>query len=402
MNREPIRVLHVIEATLGGVRRYVEGMVQAFANEDFSPPGLVYSTERNDVQFAAVLSELRDAGWHLFEVPMRREPSPGSDLKALLEIRRAIKSFQPHIVHGHSSKGGALARLATKTTMRKRPQAYYSPHAIAVGLGMHYRAIEWVLGRFATDAIVAVSESERLEVELSGVLGGEVKTNVAWPVIDPEEFKGEDRAAARSSLNLDPERPIIVTVGRLTKQKDPETFLNVIAKVREAYPDVLAIWVGDGDLKGAFEAGIRTRSLEANIELTGWQDDVRPYLSAADVMLLPSLYESFGYVTAEAMAMGLPVVATKVTGTIDIIRDTTLGCLFQPGDWTKGAEMVVRLLRAPQERKRYADRGRRFISTTFTSLNMRNDFRQAYGLRETHAEQAPPRFEEASAVRGAR
>ena len=141
---------------------------------------------------------------------------------------------------------------------------------------------------------------------------------------------------------------------------------------------MIAVWVGDGDLQAGVEKEISSRGLRDHVTITGWQDDVRPFVAAADLMLLPSLYESFGYVTAEAMAMGVPVVATKVTGTIDIIRNDNLGVLFERGDWETGADEIVRLLGSPDEMGRYGANGRDFVISTFTHASMRENLRQEY------------------------
>jgi glycosyltransferase involved in cell wall biosynthesis len=371
----PPRVLHVVEATLGGVRAVLEAIFSVTAGYE---NGLIYSLERADEQFPDFLSRLRRAGWSLFEVPMMRSINPRADLHALRLIRRVIVDYRPAIVHCHSSKAGALGRIANCGLAGKRARALYSPHALALRLGPQYRVIEWLLGRAVTDGIVAVSDSERSEIESSRVVRAD-RIHVVPPAIDGDAFCPQDSRKARLRLDLPPNGPLVLGIGRLTYQKDPESFIHIIASARREFPDLRAIWVGEGELRGRIEELAKELGIYDILRLVGWQSDVRPFLGAADVILNCSRYESFGIATAEGLAMGIPFVATRVTGFVDLIQDGFSGLLFPVGDKAAGHDALVHLLNNPAKGRAMGMAGREFIIRAFSRATMHQSLAGIYG-----------------------
>lgn len=372
---EPLRVLHVVEASLGGVRRYLENIVEA-SDPQIVQGGMAYSTRRCDKQFWHLLGRCRSRGWELFEVPMVRSIHPWHDFQGWRGIWRAIRSFQPQVVHCHSSKAGALGRLAVHFLAPPRPPVCYSPNALAAHLGVHFKVIEQWLAR-STALFVAISESEKREImEVCQVPPERVV--VAWPIIDVAHYAPSDQAEARRQLGLPLDAPVVVGLGRLSHQKDPLTFIKVVGSLKQERSNLRALWVGDGELRPQFERMVEEEGLQETLCLVGWQEDVRPFIAAADVIVVPSRYESFGYVTAEALAMGRPVVATRVTGTIDIIEDGNTGLLFEPEDWKAGAAAVARLLRSRAEAAALGAAGRDRVRRIFTHAAMRESLLKAY------------------------
>lgn len=375
---KPFRVLHVVEASLGGVRRYLENIVEA-SDPQIIQGGLVYSTRRCDEQFRHLLERCRSRGWELFEVPMVRSIHPWHDFQGWRGVRRAIRSFQPQIVHCHSSKAGALGRLAIHFLALPRPPVCYSPNALAAHLGVHFKVIEQWLAR-STALFVAISESEKREIMEVCQVSPE-RVVVAWPIIDVAHYAPTDQEEARRQIGLPLDYPVVVGLGRLSYQKDPLTFIKIVAWLKQERSELRALWVGDGEMRPQFEQAIEEKGLQETLSLVGWQKDVRPFIAAADVIVIPSRYESFGYVTAEALAMGRPVVATRVTGTIDIIEDGDTGLLFEPEDWQAGAASVARLLRSRAEAAALGAAGRDRVGRIFTRAAMRESLLKAY--RET-------------------
>ena len=134
--KNPIRVLHVLEATLGGTLRYMENI--AAATEDTQIVfGLAYGSARADSRLQPLLERARAMGWLTYPIDMRREIGPRNDFSAFVKLRQAIGRFKPHILHCHSSKAGALGRAAASSRLR-RPIRLYSPAAIAAPLGAKY------------------------------------------------------------------------------------------------------------------------------------------------------------------------------------------------------------------------------------------------------------------------
>lgn len=367
-----MRILHVLEATLGGTRRYLEDVAAALGPG--ADNGLIYSLHRADGGFLTLLDRLRAAGWQLFHVDMRRAIDPLRDARCARAVRAVYRSFAPDVVHAHSSKAGALARIAT-LGMRRRPALVYAPHAIAANLSRAYAAIEAVLAR-RLDIMTAVTESERDELcALNFFPPAQIR--VAVPTVDARHFAPRDRATARRALGLG-DQPRIVAIGRLTEQKDPLAFVHLASQLRDAFPDLRARWIGDGELRSAMEAQIARFGLGSCIEITGWLDDVRPQLAAADLFVSTSRYESFGYVTAEALAMERPVIATRVTGSVDVVQTNRDEQLFALGDRRDAVEKATRVLREPAFAAEIARRGRAFVNAAFSSDATRRGLLSAY------------------------
>lgn len=372
-SREPIRVLHVLEATLGGTRRYVEDLATA-SNDGSYVNAIAYGTARADAAFHVLLNELQAAGWKSFDIDLHRRVNVGHDLRCVAKLREVIAEFQPDIVHGHSSKGGAIARLAVLGN-RKRPSVVYSPNAVAVSLGLHYRVAEHFLAPI-TDVFAAISASEGRE--LTGLRLGTAKSvRVVSPTVRSDYFAPRDQSVARRELGIGAE-PLVIGIGRLAPQKDPLGFVAAIVATRKLVPTLHAIWIGDGELRGQMEAAISAAGLDAIISITGWLTDVRPYIAACDVFLSSAAYESFGYVTAEALAMHRPVVASSITGTIDIVTTDVEQALFAPGDFAAAARAIAAFVHEPAMATAVATRGRDRVLAAFSPETTRRHLAETY------------------------
>jgi glycosyltransferase involved in cell wall biosynthesis len=375
-----MRILQVMEATLGGTRRYLEDLADALG--DGEENGLVYSLHRADTGFMPLLERLRAARWRLFELDMQREIAPATDLRCALALRGIYRRFAPDVIHAHSSKAGALARIAT-LGMRRRPGIVYTPHSIAANVSAVYGLIEKVLA-LRLDVLTAVTESERDEL-LGLHLVPSDRVRVAVPTVSSVRFAPRSRAAARRDLGLG-EGPLMVGVGRLTAQKDPLAFVDIAGALRARRAAFRAVWVGDGELREAVEARISAGGLGACVSVTGWLDDVRPYVAAADLILSTSRYESFGYVTAEALTMERPVVATRVTGTVDVMNADLRDHLFSPGDLAGAAARAGCVLDDPRLGVEIAQRGRAYVNRTFSLDATRRGLLAAYGAARQRAQ----------------
>ena len=368
--RGRLRILHVLEATLGGTLRYLENLQEALEESDLSI-GFAYGSLRGDHRLEPMLVRARKMGWHTFPVNMRREISVGHDATACLELLRVVRTFRPHIIHCHSSKAGALGRVASLACF-PRPCVVYSPHAISVALGRVHMVIERLLST-VTSSFLAVSDSEREQL-LSLGLTDPSRVNVLYPSLDTEYYSPRPQAVARRELGL-PDTPIVVGVGRLAMQKDPVRFLNILAQLRQRIPIVTGVWVGDGELRKDFTGEVSRLGLTGSVIIAGWQTDVRPWLAAADVLLSTSLYESFGYMVAEALAMGRPVVASRICGTVDILTGELATCLFD--EPSEAVEALTRTLSDPARAENLARAGRAHM-TRFSKARMSEDLPRYY------------------------
>jgi glycosyltransferase involved in cell wall biosynthesis len=370
-----------LEATLGGTRRYIED-IAATTIEAPIIHGLAYGTSRADTGFPHLLDRARSAGWFLSQVDaMRRPMNIVDDALSVAKVRRAIHDFNPSILHAHSAKAGGIGRLAALSCARDRPRLVYSPHALPTRLGRRYTSAERVLATF-TDRFIADSESERREIVDEGI-AEETRIDVVSPRIDAAHFRAQDRRTARRDLGLPDDAPIIIGIGRLAPQKDPLTFAAMIALLRSIEPRVIGVWVGDGELRNKLEAEAERLQLGGALRVTGWVRDVRPYIASCDVLLSTSLYESFGYFVAEAFAMERPVVATRVTGTVDIFFPEADSFLYAIGNRHAALISLKRLLDDPAMRLNVGRMGRLEMLRKFSDSAMHTALYSAYNAALT-------------------
>jgi glycosyltransferase involved in cell wall biosynthesis len=369
----PVHVLHILEATIGGTMRYMENIAAATEKLNLVC-AFAYGTSRADSKLAPFIERIKKHDWQIFPIDMRREINASKDIAALRQLRKVVKTFAPDIVHCHSSKAGALGRAAS-TSLLSKQVLLYSPHAIAAPLGSKYLKIEKLLARF-TDRFIAVSDSEQQQI-VDLRLATANKVDIIYPSIDFEHFTPIPKTEARELLGLATE-PIVVTIGRLTEQKAPEAFVEIIERLSVQHPNVRGIWVGSGESEKAFRGKIAAAGLTDRITIVPWVHDVRLYIAASDVLLSTSKFESFGYVSAEALAMHRPVVASNVTGTCDIMRDSLAEWLYRFGDYDAAAKLLSKLIESPDVATDIAVVGRSLMQKRFSTTVMRAALADAY------------------------
>jgi glycosyltransferase involved in cell wall biosynthesis len=340
-----------------------------------------YGLSRADSRLPPFLDSVKKMGWTSYATDMRREINVRNDLTSLKQLRRAVTHFAPDLIHCHSSKAGALGRAAV-AMHPKAPAAVYSPHALAAHLGRKYLRIEQMLSRH-TDRFIAVSESERKEI-VGFSLAEEQSVSVVYPTVDCDYFSPASRDDARCSLGLE-SGPLIVSIGRLTAQKNPAAFLEIVQRLHQLRSDTRAIWVGSGAGEVDFRAMIEAARMEAVIRVADWQHDVRKYIAAADVVLSTSKFESFGYVAAEALSMNRPVVASDITGTRDIMRGALQEWLYPAAQPERAVQLIAQLLNFPAQAATVASLGRTEIKSRFSKEQMRDTLVEAYRRTLAHS-----------------
>jgi glycosyltransferase involved in cell wall biosynthesis/peptidoglycan/xylan/chitin deacetylase (PgdA/CDA1 family) len=261
-------------------------------------------------------------------------------------------------------------------------------------LRMHlYRRIDLlVLRRFPR--IVAVSESLRRELIAAGLSPDRIC--VIPTSIDGARFAegAADRASEWRRRAAEPGAPVIVTVGRLYRQKGLEYFVQSAAQIHEVVPRARFWIVGEGVQRAQLEAQIRGLGLEGVVTLLGGQRDIAAIMAASDVFVMPSLGEGLSNVLLEAMALGKPVVATRVGGNPEIVRDGETGWLVPPRHPVALATAVLKILKDPDLGARIGAQGRDFVASRFgatlVTAQMVEVFRQVAASRGSRGDDPAP------------
>ena len=358
-----IRVVQIItKLELGGAQQLCLELCRRLDRRRFEAV-LVSGAEGELVAEARRLPDVR------FEVvgPLVREVSPVADAAALAALVRLLGRERrtaegPLVVHTHSSKAGALGRLAARLAGVRH--VVHTIHGYAFHAWQPkvvrrlYQTIERVASRFA-DALVAVAEENRRTGIALGLFPPE-RCEVIAGGIDVAAFRRppEARERARAALGLPADSGVVGMVACLKPQKAPEDFVAMAARVRAAVPGTRFLIAGDGERRAAVEAAARAAGLDGDLRLLGWRRDVPDILAALDVLVLTSRWEGLPLVFPQAMAAGRPVVATNVNGAPEAVREGVTGYLVPPGDVEALADRVIDLLRNPDRRRAMGEAAR--------------------------------------------
>jgi len=290
--------------------------------------------------------------------------SPG----ALLRLASVLRHLAPDVVQSHGARSNVYARVAGRlagvpavvSTIHNALRDYpVAPARLAL-----YRAMDRVTLPLATRIVCVAGELAR---DYPG------RAVVVHNGIDLDDFDVQAlRAPAgerRARVGLDG-GPVVGFVGRLTPQKDPLTFLRVVAAVRRARPDVRAVVVGDGPLRAEVERVAAALGVAPWARFLGERSDVPALLAAMDVVVLTSVSEGFPFVVLEAMAMERAVVATAVNGVSEIVEAGVTGRLATRGDVDALTSATLGVLDAPDAARRMGQAGRRRVVDHFTAQRM--------------------------------
>ena len=196
----------------------------------------------------------------------------------------------------------------------------------------------------------------------------EARTVVVHNGLDAEAFEENARAAmpVRQELGLAADRAVIVTAARLAREKGHRYLLAAMPAIHDRFPDVCLLIAGDGPLRGDLERLVETIGLVQSVRFLGWRHDMPGVLAAADLVVLPSLWEPFGLVLLEAMALRKPVVGSAVGGIPEVVVDGETGYLVPPADHAALSAKVVQLLSSPEARNAMGRAGRQRVEKHFS------------------------------------
>lgn len=338
----PLRVLHVdSERTWRGGERQVLLLMrrQRAAGDEpiLAAPGS-----------GALAARARAEGFRVHAIPMR-----GTwDVASAIALGAAMRRERPHVVHWHAARAHALGAVAA--LMAPGPARVLSRR---VDFPVRRSPGSRLLYALPVDAIAAISEGVRRALVASGV--SDARIRVIPSGIDFEPFEAPfDRAAARDALGLAPDDVLAIQVAALAPHKSQTTLLQAAARALGTAPR-LRVWIaGEGALREPLLAEHRALGLGDRVRLLGFRDDVVPLLRAADLFVLTSYLEGLGTSVLDAMAAGLPVVATAVGGVPEIVRDEVTGILVPPRDPAALAAAMERLAGDPALRAAMGARGR--------------------------------------------
>ena len=334
MTEKPLRIVHCFREPAGGLFRHVRDLVELQQRAGHAVGVICDSTTGGPFEEELLRRLAPHLALGLKRFPMRRQIAP-SDLAATLRLMREVRSLDPDILHGHGAKGGAYARVIG-TLLRAsgiRVARIYSPHGGSLHYdpaklaGRVYFAAERIFARM-TDAFIFVSQFEA------------------------DTYKAPD---ARDFL----------FIGTLRDLKGPDVFIRALALVAKQRGRAPTAWiVGDGEEKPRYEGLVRELGLEATTSFHPAMP-VREGFALARTVIVPSRAESMPYIILEAVAAGMPLIATRVGGIPEIFGAET-GRLVPPGDAEALAAAMAGVSAAPDAARAAAFRLRGQIRAAFS------------------------------------
>jgi glycosyltransferase involved in cell wall biosynthesis len=311
--------------------------------------------------------------------------SPLHDARSVRHLTTLIRRERPHILHTHTAKAGAIARAAALLAGDARPPIVvhtFHGHVLkgyfGSGRTAFFRQVERSLAR-SSDVLVAVSPEVRDELVAHGVAPRDkfVVIRLGIPLADR---LGDPTADLdyRRLYGIPPEAFVIGWVGRMTGVKDTGAVLEIVRATRKRGVDAVLCMVGDGPDRERLEQLAHDLGIARASYFVGYQSDVAGYYRLFDAFVLPSVNEGTPVSVIESLASGTPVVANRVGGVPDVVRDGVDGFLVESGDTEGAAERLAQLAADPELRARLGGSGRAHVFERYSVSRLVDDVDRLY------------------------
>lgn len=327
----------------------------------------------------------------VYRVRSRRVPFDAEDR---LPVRRALlaraRALAPHFDLVHVQTPFVAHRVGVKLAREQGLPVVESYHTYFEQYFHHYlplvpaswlRAAARRFSRSQCDAVDAVIAPSAQMAAVLADYGVRAPVEVIPTGLDMENFAGADGARFRQAHGIDPNRPVMLHVGRLAHEKNIGFIIDVLARVRAAVPDVLLVLAGEGPAFRALTARVESRGLSGHVEFVGYLDRAGPLLdcyASANAFVFASNTETQGLVVLEAMACGTPVVSTAVMGTAAVLEGAD-GAVVVDEHVQRFAGAVTALLKDKARQAELGGRARRFVAARWSSACMAERLLGLYG-----------------------
>lgn len=400
-----MKVLRIIaRLNVGGPARHVVWLSKNLQDDEFRSvliAGNIAEGEDDMDYFAA-----QNGVAPIYIEDLSRELSL-KDLSAARRIYRQIKLYAPDIIHTHTAKAGTLGRLVafayrwlTWSALVGRPRpikivhtfhghifhSYYGKLQTSI-----YLTIEKLLAKFATDKIVVISQQQLREINQEFNVGKNSQFSVIPLGIDFENFPQSNEVCEqklREEIGASDDEIIVGFLGRLTEIKNVSLLLNAAALSASSEMKLRFIIVGDGQLRARLEAESCSLGLSDRVTFLGHRSDVLELIAGMDIVALSSLNEGTPLSVIEAMASGVPVVATGVGGVVDLLGEIDetkdgfavchRGIMVQSGNAPSLCDGLMFLAQNDTLRKTLSQRGKKFVRSEYSIDRLTNDMRDLY------------------------
>lgn len=283
----------------------------------------------------------------VFEVPFERSPYKPGNLLAYKKLKAVIEAGDYDIIHCHTPMGSVIARLAAGSARNKGTKVLYTAHGFHFYDGaplvnwLVYYPIERILAR-RTDVLFTMNQEDYLRAQTFRAKRVELVNGVGMDITRFAEAAPEEKQIIRRELGLAEGDTFAISVAQLIPRKNHTALIRAAEKLRD--PRFHLFIAGDGVQEAELKALAEELGVGSRIHFLGFRRDVYRLCSAADLFLFASFQEGLPVAVMEAMACGLPIVASAIRGNTDLIDEGKGGFLVEPGDADGFAEAIRRIL----------------------------------------------------------
>ena len=289
---------------------------------------------------------------HYYDIPFERNPWKIGNIKGFRKLQNLIEKEHFELVYCHTPVGAMLSRIANAPFRKKGTKCIYMAHGFHFYSGapllnwLIYYPVERFLSRF-TDGLITINQEDYRRAQKFHAIKTVLIPGVG---IDLGRFQGEGQAKQelRKRLSISEEQFVLMSVGELSERKNHMVVIKALARLKEY--DILYLICGDGPLQEQLQAEAEKLGIGNRVRLLGFRQDISELLAVADVFVFPSLQEGLPVAMMEAMASGLPIVASEIRGNKDLLQNNQGGYLVKAREPGQFAEAVVKMMQTPGKR----------------------------------------------------
>lgn len=305
---------------------------------------------------------------------------PKDLLLAVPRLKQVIRELNPDIVHTQLLRPHIYGRMAGHALGKRIVSTIHNENDWVTGKGLSDRAKHY-LDRVTIPYVhrfVAVSDTVKAYILQHESIPEEKISVINNGVLLDRFSRKNDRDSLRRELTLESDSIAIGTVARIDDQKDPDTFVRAAAGIAQKLPKARFFWIGSGPMRGKIEQRVHELGIEGSFQFLGERDDVPQLLRALDIFVLTSKYEGMPNALLEAMAAGLPCIASKVSGNMIAIQDKQHGRLFPVGDSDSLQDHILAYVNDMTEAQRLAVAGQARMKDEFSSSSVAKKYQDVY------------------------
>lgn len=317
--------------------------------------------------------ELKNRGYKIFKLGRK----PGIDFTVIWQLARLLRKEKLDIVHTHQYTpyfyGATAAIFSSRSKVIFTEHGRHQPDRVRPRRIIYNQFLNLFTGRitgvsnFSKDSLVRY---EKLPAS---------KIDVIYNGINLEEFKiSVDREAKRMELGIDRDEIAIGMIGRFDPVKNHSLLLEAFKEVIKSIPKAKLLLIGDGPLRESLQSTVYSLQLERNVIFLGIRRDIPQVLQALDIYCLSSIAEATSLTLLEAMATGLPVVATDAGGNPEIVLRDQTGILVSPSNYIEFAKAIITLAQDSEKRRRMGEAGKKRVKSLFTMDKMLEQYENLY------------------------